>query len=190
MASWRSADPAEADSGARGPERRPLLPARVTTALDRVDSVIMALCSALMIGSFGVVIVAVFCRYVLNASLMWGEELARYLAIWMICLGLGLAHRRGAHVAVNSALSWFPKIPRRVVTSVSESVTLLMCILVTWFSWLAAQSNFQTGQLSPALGIDIAWIYLAIPVGFFLMSVQSLIRLISPRDPDSEEETF
>lgn len=168
--------------------RKRMLPARLATVLDRVDSAITALCSVLMAATFTVVIWAVFCRYVLNSSLMWGEELARYLSIWMICLGLGLAHRRGAHVAVNSALGWVPRIPPGVVKSIAEAVTLVLCLLITWFSWLAARGNFETGQLSPAMGIDIAWIYLALPVGFFLMSVQSAIRLIAPDESRDEQE--
>lgn len=189
MASSRSADEPAAPRPTEDPSgRKRVLPARLGRVLDHVDTGITALCSVLLASTFGVVIWAVFCRYVLNSSLLWGEELARYLSIWMICLGLGLAHRRGAHVAVDSALGWIPRLPRRVVSTVSEAVTLVLCLLITWFSWLAAQGNFLTGQLSPAMGIEIAWIYLAIPVGFLLMSAQSVIRLIAPDETRDEQE--
>lgn len=189
MASSRSADEnAMPQHGEAQVGRKRVLPVHLATALDRVDSVITALCSLLMAATFAVVIWAVFCRYVLNSSLMWGEELARYLSIWMICLGLGLAHRRGAHVAVNSALGWVPRIPKRVVTFIAESVTLVLCLLITWFSWLSTKGNFESGQLSPAMGIDIAWIYLALPVGFALMSLQSAIRLVAPDQYRDEQE--
>jgi TRAP-type C4-dicarboxylate transport system permease small subunit len=168
--------------------RERLLPGPLAAALDRIDLIITVLCSALMAGMFGVVIWAVFCRYVLNSSLMWGEELARYLSIWMIALGLGLAHRRGAHVAVNSVFGWIPHMSKRTIGMISELTTLMLCILVCWFSWLAAQGNFLTGQRSPAMGIDIAWIYLAIPVGFLLMAVQSAIRLVAPDQYRAEQE--
>lgn len=189
MASSPSADEnAMPQHGEAQVGRKRMLPVHLAAALDRVDSVITALCSLLMAATFAVVIWAVFCRYVLNSSLMWGEELARYLSIWMICLGLGLAHRRGAHVAVNSALGWVPRIPKRVVTFIAESVTFVLCVLITWFSWLSTKGNFESGQLSPAMGIDIAWIYLALPVGFALMSLQSAIRLVAPDQYRDEQE--
>lgn len=186
MESSNSAETPVAEGGRTARER--LLPGPLATALDRVDLVITVVCSTLLAGMFGVVIWAVFCRYVLNSSLMWGEELARYLSIWMITLGLGLAHRRGAHVAVSSVLGWIPRMPKRTIGVISELTTLVLCILICWFSWLAAQGNFLTGQRSPAMGIDIAWIYLAIPVGFLLMAVQSVIRLAAPDQYRDEQE--
>ncbi len=164
------------------------LPPGLSKTFSTINTILTWLCSALMVGMFVVVIVAVFCRYVLNSSLLWGEELARYVSIWMICLGLGVAHRYGAHVAVNSALAWVPGLNPRVVKVVSEVATLILCVLITWFSWLAASANFRTGQTSPAMGIEIAWIYLAIPLGFLLMSIQSVIRIIAPDETQDEEE--
>ena len=38
----------------------------------------------------------VFFRYVLNASLSWSEELTRLLFVWLTFLGFGLAAQRGA----------------------------------------------------------------------------------------------
>lgn len=156
-----------------------LIPQHLRTALNAADRAIMWICSLLMLAMFAVVIWAVFSRYVLNDSLLWGEELARYISIWMICLGLVLAHRRGAHVAVNSVLSWGRGgISKRIALRISETITFVLCVCISWFSWLAAIGNFRTGQMSPAMGIEIAWVYVAIPLGFALMALQSLIRLI------------
>jgi hypothetical protein len=40
-----------------------------------------------------VVAVQVFFRYVLNQSLFWSEELARYLLVWLSFLGASVAYR-------------------------------------------------------------------------------------------------
>ena len=47
------------------------------------------------------VAVQVFFRYVLNQSLFWSEELARYLLIWLTFLGASCAYYRHAHPGVD-----------------------------------------------------------------------------------------
>lgn len=75
---------------------RPL--GRFVRALDRglgrVDRYLLGACCVIFASIVVVVLTAVFFRYVLNSSLMWGEELARYLSIWLVFLGLSCAHRR------------------------------------------------------------------------------------------------
>ena len=152
-----------------------------------VDRVALVLCVALLVGLVGVVVISVIFRYVLNSSLLWGEELARYLAIWLVFLGLSVAHRRGQHVAVGSLLRFAPFVRRSGARRIAELVTFLLCALVTWAGFEAAWLNFENGQVSPALQIPIAWAYLAVPVGFLLMTLQSLVRLLSP-DPATTQE--
>ncbi|WP_346232754.1 TRAP transporter small permease [Parafrigoribacterium mesophilum] len=158
-------------------------------ALGYVDRFVVVACCALLFGLFAVVILAVFFRYVVNSSLLWGEELVRYMAIWLVFLGLSSAHRRNEHVSINSLLGHIPGITRPLARRIGEAVTLVFCLLVTWFGTQAAAGNFANHQVSPAMQIGIAWIYLAIPVGFGLLSLQSLVRVFRPphdRDPERE----
>ncbi|MCC7485195.1 MAG: TRAP transporter small permease subunit, partial [Burkholderiales bacterium] len=48
-----------------------------------------------------VVTAAVFARYVLNDSIVWAEELSRYLFIWVTFLGGGLGMGTNIHVGVD-----------------------------------------------------------------------------------------
>lgn len=172
---------------AAGPRTRLHVIQAADRVLAAVDRVVLAACSALLATLVGVVIVSVVFRYVLNSSLVWGEELARYLAIWVVFLGLSAAHRRGEHVSVGSMLRFLPFVRTRRARRIAELVTFLLCALVTWAGAEATWFNFQNHQTSPALQIPIAWAYLAIPVGFLLMTLQSLNRLVAP-EPDTTEE--
>ena len=158
-------------------------------ALGYVDRFVVAACCALLFGLFAVVILAVFFRYVVNSSLLWGEELVRYMAIWLVFLGLSSAHRRNEHVSIKSLLGHIPGVSPKLARQIGEAITLIFCLLVTWFGLQAAGGNFANHQVSPAMQIGIAWIYLAIPVGFGLLSLQSLVRVFlppKPRDPELE----
>ena len=48
---------------------------------ENIEKMLCVIALALM---SAVIVAQVFCRYVLNSSLSWSEELARYLFIWMI----------------------------------------------------------------------------------------------------------
>ncbi len=48
-----------------------------------------------------IVALQVFCRYVLNHSLFWSEELARYLLVWLTFLGATAAYYRKIHPGID-----------------------------------------------------------------------------------------
>ena len=65
---------------------------------------------ALILGSLVVIMfIQVFCRYVLNNSLSWSEELTKYLFVWMTFLGGALCLRDKIHIGVDYFVSFLPK---------------------------------------------------------------------------------
>ncbi|MGX9901562.1 TRAP transporter small permease [Arthrobacter sp. SA17] len=185
----------KAESGSDPPSR--FAPgARVVKGLDKVlgfvDQVLLWVCSLLFVGVVGVVLSSVFFRYILNASLSWGEELARYLSIWLVFLGLTCAHRRSEHPALQSLLGRIPGFSPEVARRIGELFTVIVSFAVVWYGAEGTAANFDRNQVSPALQIQIAWAYLAIPVGFALMGLQGIVRMFSPvppppADPELEE---
>ena len=55
-----------------------------------------------------IVAVQVFCRYVLNHSLFWSEELTRYLLVWLNFLGASVAYYRKVHPGIDVIYSRMP----------------------------------------------------------------------------------
>lgn len=152
-------------------------------AVSRVNAVASRVIGAavvlLLAGLSGVVIVSVFFRYVLNSSLVWSEEAARYLDAWLIFLGLSIAHSTGSHVRIGLLFEKVPPRMRRYVEALSESVLLALLLTLAYFGLQLVLANFDRGQTTPALRISIAWIYLSVPVGLLLMGLQSVERLLS-----------
>lgn len=146
-------------------------------ALGRVDRVVLGICAVLLASLVVVIIAIVFFRYVLNSSLMWGEELARLIAAWLVFLGLSCAHRRSEHVAVKSLLRKIPGISDETARRIGEVIVLAICAIVVLLGFMATIANFERNQLTAALQIPIGWGYLSIPVGFTLLGLQSLLRV-------------
>ena len=118
------------------------------------------------------VAVQVFCRYVLNSSLFWSEELARYMLVWLSFLGATVAYYRNLHPGVDAFTSRISPEKQRTmqllvhVTSIALGLT--MVISGSQFAW------FVRMQISPALAIP-KWIILAvIPVSGVIFFVYAL----------------
>lgn len=101
----------------------------------------------------------VFCRYVLNHSLFWSEELARYMLVWLTFLGATVAYYRGLHPGVDAVTSRLQAGGRRasmlLVYLISMALFGVMVVSGTQFAW------FVRLQISPALYLP-KWIILAI----------------------------
>jgi TRAP-type C4-dicarboxylate transport system permease small subunit len=121
-----------------------------------------------------VVLLAVFVRYfgLLAGSLHWTDELA-LTTIWLVMLGSVVAFDRGAHVAVDL-------LPGRLPPAVARWVRVVACLLsaaflaaLAWHGWALSARTMR--QVSPALGLPMGYVYLAVAVGGALMALQSLV---------------
>jgi C4-dicarboxylate transporter DctQ subunit len=112
----------------------------------------------------------------------WVDEATRYLMVWMVFLGLGLALARGKHIAMTSYLDRFPDGPRRLVRRLIDAVGLLFSLYIVWFGMDITLLVLGTGQASPTLGFTTAVLYLALPVGFALLALRYLASLFSITD--------
>lgn len=116
-------------------------------------------------------------RYVFGSPLIWTEEVARYLGIWLVMLGTGLVLGENMHVGIDYVLEKAPPKLNVVLSTVSLLATFLFSLaLVVYGSRLVfAVRNAQTA----ALRISMGWVYLAVPVGGALLAVYALFLLIS-----------
>jgi C4-dicarboxylate transporter DctQ subunit len=122
-----------------------------------------------------VVLLATLARYTGLFPMFWGEELARYIMVFVAYIGMSLAMKRGAHIGVTfitdqfthpAAVAFF-KILRLLVV-------LAFCGVITWFLSRIIANQMSSGQTSPSLWIPI-WIpYAAVPLGMVLMAWRAI----------------
>ena len=144
--------------------------------LNRIERILVAcnrwLLILLLVAMACIVFANVVLRYTTGDSIVWAEEVARHLMIWVTFLGAGLVLRFGGHVAIDNlhqAVSTRSARWLRTVVAVGIGV---FCLVMTYFSVLYVwATRFQT---TAATDIPIAFIYLAMPMGFLLMFVHLL----------------
>lgn len=105
------------------------------------------------------VAVQVFCRYVLNHSLFWSEEMARFLLVWLTFLGASCAYYRQVNPGVDFLYARLPQLMQKFCTILTHLVSIgLFSVMVVYgyqFAW------FVRLQISPALQIP-KWVVMSI----------------------------
>lgn len=130
----------------------------------------------LLSASFVVIIIyAVASRYLLGFSLVWIEEIARFLLAWIVFLGISVALYQRGHMAMIAVQQ---KLSHRTKRLLEVVLDLLMIIfLAVVFSEGLDLAISVIPQTSPALEITYFWPYLSIPTGAALAIVQLLFKL-------------
>lgn len=131
----------------------------------------------MVIGLMAAMAVLVFAnvvsRYLLNASIIWVEELTRYMMVWLGFLGSGLVLRYGAHIAVDV---FQDMLPARAAQVLRAAIVALLAATFAAMAWLGFRyAAFAWEQETPALGWSTGLIYLAIPLGSLLMLAHLLL---------------
>ncbi|MDF1592707.1 MAG: TRAP transporter small permease [Desulfobacterales bacterium] len=121
-----------------------------------------------------IIILQVFQRYVVQHSLDWPEELARYLFIYSVYVGASYAALGRRHLEVTIVRTIFGKKIGKLFTILAYSITVVFCGLM--FVWGIKMVLFviESNQLAPALQFPMYIAYICIPLGFLLMGIRTL----------------
>ena len=122
----------------------------------------------------------VFMRYVMKSSLSWSEELARYMFIWMVYIGISYGIKKRKHIKIDAAINIFPIKMRKYLFILSDVIFLVFAIIIVFQSEKVAMLILKLGQISPGTGIPMGYIYHAVPIGFSLVGIR-LIQSIMYR---------
>ena len=151
-----------------------------------------------------IMIVQVVARYGFNASLIWAEELCRYLLIWMTFLLLGLAYQKGEFVSLEILPQLLPARARHLLRAVMAVPLIGFLGIMTWYGWDYASrftnqtipaADFISGSLfgRPA-GLSIRLVYVSVSVGSAILAchilfdaVRSVVAILNP-EPEAKPD--
>jgi len=133
----------------------------------------------LLIGLLAAMVAIVFAnvcmRYLLGTSVIWSEEVARHLMIWLTFIGSGPALRSGAQIGIDTLQDALPPRAARALRWVLALAMLALFVALAWYGVdYALRTRFQT---SAALGVSMMYVYLGMPVGCALLAVHLLLVL-------------
>ncbi len=134
-----------------------------------IEAIVVAAFLIFVAVTFGQVVL----RYGFGRPLTWSEEVSRYLFVWVVFVGAGVAARYQGHIALDFLVSRFLPGLRRGVAVVMGVLSLAMLLLVfVWYGWALTQVSMR--QESPATGVPVGYATLAIPVGGLLTALNTI----------------
>ena len=118
----------------------------------------------------------IFMRYLFNMPLVWSEEFARYIFVWISFIGASYGVRQGAHISMEF---FFNKLGLRMRKRVAVSTNILS---IAAFAYLIPTAiSFTRAQhpiASSAMDIPMSWLFAAVPIGCALICFRLVINTV------------
>ena len=122
--------------------------------------------------------VQVFCRYVLNDSLSWSEEITRYLFIWITFLSIGYCIEKNISLRIDQFVNVLPFLLRIIIQIVVMMVSAAFFLYMVIQAWDYVANTIATNQISSATSISMAWVHSSTIVGFGCAFIRAIERII------------
>jgi TRAP-type C4-dicarboxylate transport system permease small subunit len=120
-----------------------------------------------------IVFLQFFTRYVLNDSLSWTEEIARYGLMWIVFIGGAMVTRRNSHIAVELLANVMKPGPLR-----SALLALVDLIKLAFIGLLAYVSVTITERMDmqrmTVFDLPMSYVYAGVAFGCFLMLIRQI----------------
>jgi tripartite ATP-independent transporter DctM subunit len=176
MAHAELSQAAAGEAAIESPRRRSL-----AASLDTWLGMLVEIPAALLVVAEIVILFAgVVARYGLHRPLIWSDELASILFLWLAMLGAAVAFRRVEHMRMTAVVASAGPATRAYLDVAATCAALAFLLLIAWPACeYAYEESFIT---TPALQIPNIWRAAALPAGIGLMALFALLRLARAGD--------
>lgn len=152
--------------------------------MDGINQLLIRMCGVALAAMVLSVFIGVLARFVFTHTAMrfsvpWTEEVSRYLMIWTVFVGGGIACRHGKLIGVEFLIGELPVPLGRAVKYISFLLAGAFYLLLIFVGWQWVE--FGNSQTSPVMEIPMVTINLALIVGGVLMLLNTLALVLETR---------
>ena len=149
----------------------------IVSANQALKPVVAIPAALLVVAEVIVLFVGIISRYVLHAPIVWSDELAGILFLWLAMLGSVVAFQRAEHMRMTAIVGMIRPEARLFLDVYATAASLAFLLLVVHPAYeFAADEVYVT---TPALGIVNTWRAAALPVGIGLMLIVATLRMVA-----------
>ena len=148
-----------------------------TVAIDRViGAVVEPVVAVMIVAEVAILASGVFSRYVLHNAIVWTDEMATILFLWLAMLGAVIAYRRGEHMRLTALYRRRPMRQKQIFDAITAVVVCAFALELMPSSYAFILQ--EQIDLTPALNIPRSYVVSAITVALVLMLIIAVMRLI------------
>ncbi len=130
--------------------------------------------------------VQVFCRYVLDFSIRWSEEVPLILMVWFGFISMSIGVKKRLHISIEVFYNMFPKPMQKVVNKVVDAIVMAFGIIMIYYGYTLAKLT-MTSTL-PATKLPTGWLYAIIAVAGVMITFDTFMDLIGYSKLGEEQE--
>ncbi|MCA0971116.1 TRAP transporter small permease [Halobacillus litoralis] len=159
-------------------------------ALKVLDNIILKIEEFIL--SYAVIIIALMVvgkaisRALFTYTPPFADEVSQIAIVVATFMGISYAARKGRHISMSAFYDLAPFKVRKALAIIIPLVTAIILFVLTYYSALYVQNVYQDGTVTSALEMPKYYLYIFIPIGFFLGGVQFLRNMwINIKDRDA-----
>ncbi|MFH7564770.1 TRAP transporter small permease [Oceanimonas smirnovii] len=120
----------------------------------------------------------VIARFVFGEGFFFSGEINRILIILITFAGLGYAARHGRHIRMSALYDSLSVKWRKALMVLISLFTSAVMFFLCYHAYGYIDTLYSRGRILPALGFEIWWIYLWVPVGFAITGIQYFLTAV------------
>lgn len=129
-------------------------------------------------------IAAVISRFVFNDAFIVTDELNMIFIIIVTFAGISYAARNGRHIRMSAIYDLLKIKSRKILMIIIVSITSICMFFLSYYSLVYIFDIYESGRILPALGIPVFYIYLWLPIGFFITALQYAFTIVKNLQED------
>ncbi len=124
------------------------------------------------------IVVQVVLRFGFQSGYSWGEEVARFMFVWLMFFSFSYATRNQRHIRINALVGRLPIVARKIIYVVVDLMFLVFILFVTKAAIDVARSIIKYGDMAVTIKVSMNIIYSAGLVGFVLMAIRLIQSIL------------
>jgi tripartite ATP-independent transporter DctM subunit len=161
--------------------QRGVIAAWATRAQHVVGRLLGVPVALLVAAEIAVLLAGVVARYIFHYPLIWSDEVASILFLWLAMLGSAVAFQRGEHMRMTAVVGKLDPARRAFLDVLATVAALAFLLLILPYAWEYAVE--EAAMRTPALDLQNSWRVAAMAAGFGAMALLALLQLAAVGRP-------
>ena len=140
-----------------------------------LEQLLEVVCVLLMVGLAVVVMLAVVYRYT-GASLVWYDEIAAIMLVWLTYYGAALAALRRAHLGFPGIVDGMAPAWRIPILILTEAIVIGFFLVLAWYGWEVVVI-LGGDRLTSLPWVPVWFTQSVIPVGSVLIALAEALTI-------------
>ena len=135
-----------------------------------IDRALLSISGVMVGGVMVCVWLQVWFRFVMNGSVVWAEELSRYLFVWAVFITTAVLAGRGEHYAMPEFVAMLPPRLQRLIAWLANALCIAFCVVTAWYGtgWAWRLRDADT----PILEVPQGLVYAIVPASAVYMALR------------------